>query len=248
MKTIYFVFRARVVKIKIIQILLKKNWVIQILLFLFMEKNQKADNLSHSNSNLSENTNANAPSGSNDYIPENANHNSPSTSQNTGGNNSDGGYETDSNRSFWEEGVDAMAVHPVGEIPEVYLRQYIEETQDIVDNPELGSAVEDPELHQIWVDRNQELRDELRRREDVGMIAPSNSSGPGDNQGIVTANNSESNNNENEGSENNTAASSSSNKRKFEDDGESAGPSRSFQDSRDITNDTEPFDFCSSDD
>jgi len=80
------------------------------------------------------------------------------------------------------------------------------------------------------------------------MIAPSNSSGPGDNQGIVTANNSESNNNENEGSEDNTAASSSSNKRKFEDDGESAGPSRSFQDSRDITNDTEPFDFCSSDD
>jgi len=42
-----------------------------------------------------------------------------------------------------------MAVHPVGEIPEVYLRQYIEETQDIVANPEQGSAVEDPELHQI---------------------------------------------------------------------------------------------------
>jgi hypothetical protein len=49
-------------------------------------------------------------------------HNSPSPSSNSSG---DTGYETDSNRSYLEEGADAMMSHPAQDIPDDILVGYI---------------------------------------------------------------------------------------------------------------------------
>jgi len=49
---------------------------------------------------------------------------------------SDDGYGSDSDRSFFEEGADAMDDYPAEELPEDFLRQYIHDTGDIVRHPE----------------------------------------------------------------------------------------------------------------
>lgn len=84
------------------------------------------------------------------------------------------GYETDSNRSYFAEGADAMAEAPVEDIPEDQLRKYIHDTADINRNPERGLVRPmDTELAQHWADREPALREELRRRKDAGMIPDS---------------------------------------------------------------------------
>lgn len=79
---------------------------------------------------------------------------SPSSSEDTG-------YETDSNRSYLEQGADAMMQHPVQDIPDQYLERYIENLGEIAGDPEYWDT---PEERQIFVDRQQELQDELDKR------------------------------------------------------------------------------------
>ncbi len=56
-----------------------------------------------------------------------------------------------------------MMYHPVKDIPVGYLRGYINDTALVTRFPgEAGADQGDP-VHQEWMDRNQELRDELRR-------------------------------------------------------------------------------------
>jgi hypothetical protein len=109
----------------------------------------------------SENENENE----NSEIGENSENNSPSIDD-------DGsGYATDSNRSFFEEGTDAMMLHPVRDIPEDHLRRYIEDTGEIVDNPEEIVGPEEDgayEIIQEYSDRHEELKEELNRREREG--------------------------------------------------------------------------------
>jgi len=92
----------------------------------------------------------------------------------------DAGYETDSNRSFFEDGIDAMYDYPARDIPEDFLRQYIRDTTDIVRHPIKASIhrEEDAESRARFAARNQDLKDELQRRKDEGKIPqsePSNS-------------------------------------------------------------------------
>jgi len=61
---------------------------------------------------------------------------SPIESENSPHSNSGDGYETDSNRSFFEEGADSMADYPARDIPEDHLRRYIKDTGDINRHPE----------------------------------------------------------------------------------------------------------------
>jgi len=180
----------------------------------------------------SENENENE----NSEIGENSVNNSPSIDD-------DGsGYATDSNRSFFEEGTDAMMVHPVRDIPEDHLRRYIEDTGEIVDNPEEIVGPEEDgasEILQEYSDRHEELKEELNRRECEGWT------------NLPVSADSESNTNNNpESASSVNKDSESSTKRKFEDDSDSSiqPPKKFKQDSSDITGETEPFDFCGGDD
>jgi len=180
----------------------------------------------------SENENENE----NSEIGENSDNNSPSIDD-------DGsGYATDSNRSFFEEGTDAMMVHPVRDIPEDHLRRYIEDTGEIVDNPEEIVGPEEDgasEILQEYSDRHEELKEELNRRECEGWT------------NLPVSADSESNTNNNpESASSVNKDSESSTKRKFEDDSDSSiqPPKKFKQDSSDITGETEPFDFCGGDD
>ena len=172
----------------------------------------------------------------NSEIGENSDNNSPSIDD-------DGsGYATDSNRSFFEEGTDAMMVHPVRDIPEDHLRRYIEDTGEIVDNPEEIVGPEEDgasEILQEYSDRHEELKEELNRRECEGWT------------NLPVSADSESNTNNNpESASSVNKDSESSTKRKFEDDSDSSiqPPKKFKQDSSDITGETEPFDFCGGDD
>jgi len=182
-----------------------------------------------------ENQNQNENENENEEIGENSDNNSPSIDD-------DGsGYATDSNRSFFEEGTDAMMVHPVRDIPEDHLRRYIEDTGEIVDNPEEIVGPEEDgasEIIQEYTDRHEELKEELHRREREGWT------------NLPVSADSESNTNNNpESASSVNKDSESSTKRKFEDDSDSSiqPPKKFKQDSSDITGETEPFDFCGGD-
>lgn len=73
----------------------------------------------------------------------------------------DDGYETDSNRSYLEQGADAMMVHPVQDIPDHHLERYNEDLKEIAADPEYWDT---PEERQIFVDRQREIQEELDRR------------------------------------------------------------------------------------
>lgn len=128
-------------------------------------------------------------SNSNNYNPTDNSNNSPSSPQEVSDNHahtsnsprsSEGdGYETDSNRSLYEEGIDAMTDHPVRDLPDDHLRRYTKDTRHIKRNPEMagieGDDSEDERLRQFWGDRHEELRAELRRRKEEGEIPDSSS-------------------------------------------------------------------------
>jgi hypothetical protein len=103
---------------------------------------------------------------------------SPSPSSGSPSPSFEEGYETDSNRSYFEEGAQAMVNHPVDQLPEDQLRRYITDTDEIIDNPALAGVENDSRLRQQWADRNNELRQELSRRMDEGMIPRDNGSIP----------------------------------------------------------------------
>ena len=192
------------------------------------------NNLESENENpeIGENLGNNSESeNENSEIGENSDNNSPSIDD-------DGsGYGTDSNRSWFEEGANAMMVHPVREIPEDQLRRYIKDTGEILDDPiEIVDPAEEgaTEILQEYSDRHEELKEELNRREREGWtnLPDSPDSEPN------TNNNPESASSVNKNSE-------SSTKRKFEDESDSSiqPPKKSKQDNSDITGETEPFDF-----
>jgi len=200
-----------------------------------------------------ENQNQNENENENSEIGENSDNNSPSIDD-------DGsGYATDSNRSFFEEGTDAMMVHPVRDIPEDHLRRYIEDTGEIVDNPEEIVGPEEDgasEIIQEYTDRHEELKEELHRREREGWtnlpVSADSESNTNNNPESASSVNKDSESNTNDNPESASSVnkdSESSTKRKFEDDSDSSiqPPKKFKQDSSDITGETEPFDFCGGD-
>jgi len=122
------------------------------------------------------------------FVP-NSDNNSQSGNENSGANSENSssiddqgsGYETDSNRSYFEDGTTAMINHPVGDIPEDQLRRYIKDTKEIVDYPEqIVRPDEDGagEIIQAYSDRHAELQEELDRRQREGLTNMSNSPDP----------------------------------------------------------------------
>ena len=70
---------------------------------------------------------------------QDSNNNSPGENNSPSVNNSHSpsdGYETDSNRDYWDQGTDAMTDHPVREIPDEKIRQFIRDTEDVKRHPE----------------------------------------------------------------------------------------------------------------
>lgn len=218
----------------------------------------------------------NLPSEDNNLQDE-GNSNNDSSSNQSHETDSNQGYETDSNRSFFEEGANAMADYPVREIPEDQIRRYIRDTAEINRHPEEAGVdgPDDGEWRQHWIDRNQDLRDELRRRKNEGIIPDSESEyyeTTDESQNEYGAASGDTHSDANSNSDAGAGAgpnadagagpstdpdsgaypdvsSSSTNKRKLEEDSESTQPSKSFkQDSSDVTGATEPFDFCGGDD
>ncbi len=171
------------------------------------------------------------PSGNSDN--DESNHNSDNDESN---HSSGDGYETNSNRSYYDEGADAMVEGPVEDIPEVNLREYINATLEIVRYPSLASlSRDDPyeaEMIQTYADRHEELVQEWVRRQTEGIIRPdddpfdsSTSSTPSDTENVESQGGIAS-------GDNDPASSSSTNKRKFEgDDSSSNQPSKRAKDS-----------------
>jgi hypothetical protein len=160
-----------------------------------------------------------------------------------------------------------MMTHPVGELPEDQLKRYRENTGQVLRYPELAGLAGDDssntEILQEWSDRHNKLKDEIHRRKEEGIMP--NISSPSshyteseydtnDNNNQNVSNNNEKDTSTDKNQEGTSSGdigpSSSINKRKFEKDDESSvQDTKQFkQDSRDITGDTEPFDFCSTDD
>jgi hypothetical protein len=202
----------------------------------------------------SENENENE--NENSEIGENSDNNSPSIDD-------DGsGYGTDSNRSWFEEGANAMMVHPVREIPEDQLRRYIKDTGEILDDPiEIVDPDEEgaTEILQEYSDRHEELKEELNRREREGWTnlpdsdsadSESNTNNNPENASSVNKDSESNTNNNPESASSVNKNSESSTKRKFEDESDSSiqPPKKSKQDNSDITGETEPFDFWGGDD
>jgi len=78
-----------------------------------------------------------------------------------------------------------MVNHPVADLPDDQLRRYIDDTDDIQRNTHLAGLDEDSDpsnavLRQQWADRNSELRQELTRRMDEGLIPRDNGGNPSD--------------------------------------------------------------------
>ena len=183
-------------------------------------------NVSNQNNPNSENSRDNSSDNSND-------NNSPSQGlDDNSTRSSEDGYRSDSNRSYFEEGTDAMVYHPVGEIAEDQLRRYITDTREIMHHPcEAGGELDDmdprnDDIRQIFGDRNQELRQELRQRKESGMVPDS----PSENSDITVLSTTSENNSGNVSNNKNDTASSSSipadsastNKSKFIEDAESS--------------------------
>ena len=167
----------------------------------------------------------------------NSNESNSNESNSQNGYNSDNGsgYETDSNRSYYEDGTDAMVNHPARELPDDQLKRFIDDTAEIVEYPAVAGidGDDDPSnagMRQQWVDRNKELTDELDRRIQGGEIESSGNV----NTSTQTY---ESANKKNTIDDNIDNSSSSTNKRKFEADSDSSAqpPKPEFkQDSSDI--------------
>ena len=213
----------------------------------FVFNNELNKNSENSNENNSENSNVNNSENSNENNSENSNdNNSPTDGLDDNSTSSfEDAYETDSNRSFFEDGTEAMLDTDPKVIPEDFLRQYIKETRGIVKD-EFPEPQEDNDLHEKYSDRNQELRAELRDRKDRGMvpqspsdISPSTSPSPSPSPSRSPEANlpiSSENNTYNDSiNKNNTVSSiptdsSSTHKRKFdEDDGSSIQSSKRFK-------------------
>ena len=136
-----------------------------------------SSNTNNSNENNSDGNNSN-PDNLNDNNSDNGNNSSheevldDNSSRSNSPRISSGvsGYETDSNRPYFEEGADAMAEHPVEDLPDDHLIRYVKDTENLVRHPNRYGMGEDEALKDDWDNRNQELRYELQRRKDAGLI------------------------------------------------------------------------------
>ncbi len=208
----------------------------------------------------------NSPSDS-DNAQEGNNSSSDSDNDEEGNNSpSDDGYASDPNAEYFHEGADAMMYHPVADIPEDHIREYINATGEVSRYPEEAGVEQGDELHQEWIARNAELRQELRDRKSTGKAADSPSPGSYHNpnspldgaadteqDGAAGTEQDGAPDTEQDGAPDtaqDASTSSSTNKRKFEaEDESSTQPSKPFkQDSSDITSATEPFSFGDGDD
>ena len=108
--------------------------------------NSKRDNSNSNNSNSTDNGNNSAVS------PQEVSDNLPHTSNSPRSSEGDG-YETDSDRSRFEEGVDTMTSYSPRDLPDDHLRRYIKDIGDIKRNPEKagieGDNSDDEELRQF---------------------------------------------------------------------------------------------------
>jgi len=78
-----------------------------------------------------------APRNQENEAPRNQENEAPHDPASPGSNNSgDTGYETDSNRSHFEEGIDAMVLEPVQNIPDDFIVRYIEDLGEMIEDPE----------------------------------------------------------------------------------------------------------------
>jgi len=75
---------------------------------------------------------------------------------NSDNDNSDGGYKSDSEGSYYDKGEDAMMTGPVENVREAHIRKFIRDTGEVKHHPE--EARIDPELdaaeHQKYIDRH----------------------------------------------------------------------------------------------
>jgi hypothetical protein len=187
--TFYFIEIKKVFNVKGFStsssLLADNNLSLEVSSSLTEEGNSNNNNENNSNSNNNNNNENNLLS---PIESENLNNNSSRSS-------SGDGYETDSNRSYFEEGSFSMAECNVRDIPEDYLRRYIKDTDDMTLHPEKYglNSEENSEFVDEWVDRNQELRDELRRRKDEGLI-PDSSSESAKSYSSIDSNDSQDNN------------------------------------------------------
>lgn len=72
----------------------------------------------------------------------------------------------------------------VRRVPETHIREYIKTTGDIAKYPENIMIERGDELHQTYIDRHDELREELRRRKDMNIIPDSPSPKPAESYGM----------------------------------------------------------------
>jgi hypothetical protein len=95
------------------------------------------------------------------------------------GNSSGSGYETDSNRSYWEQGHDAVTNANVNEIPSERLKDYASTNKDMLhgekDGQGYSTAAEAQAFFDATVSRHNALRAELNRRKEL-KECPSNES------------------------------------------------------------------------
>ncbi|MDW3626771.1 MAG: hypothetical protein QOK72_09025 [Nitrososphaeraceae archaeon] len=70
----------------------------------------------------------------------------------------------DTRERIYELGADEMAEADPSSIPNNHLIDYINDTQDILDNPETAGIERGDESYEIWKDRNEALKEELEKR------------------------------------------------------------------------------------
>jgi NADH-ubiquinone oxidoreductase chain 3 len=168
------------------------------------------------------------------------------------------GYETNPDRAELDDDGAAMMNYTARDLPDDKLKEFIKETRDIYRN-HLREGEE--ELRQTFIDRHEELKSEKERRITEGTMSdhsssvgsdpstPAAAASPAASIELESSPKADNNDQEKDKSSDNDLPSSSNNKRKFEEDSESSVQRpKDFQDSRDITSEGEPFDFCGGDD
>jgi NADH-ubiquinone oxidoreductase chain 3 len=172
------------------------------------------------------------------------------------------GYETNPDRAELDDDGAAMMNYTARDLPDDKLKEFLKETRDIYRN-HLREGEE--ELRQTFQDRHGELKSEKERRITEGTMSDHSSSvgsdpstpaaaaspaaSPAASLELESSPKADNNDQEKDKSSDNELPSSSNNKRKFEEDSESSVQRpKDFQDSRDITSEGEPFDFCGGDD
>ena len=183
----------------------------------------------------------------NENVIENTQNNAPSPSPEPSDDSfEDDGYETQSNRSYFQEGADAMYSEDPKNIPNDFLREFIRDTEDIKRHPwTIGLEDEDVDA---FKDRNRKLRDEFTKRCNDGRMTNSSVASEGD---CVSCKEKELEQKLEQEQKPKSPVQDTSDttvvtkeSKKIEDSSETGeGSKGDWQDSSDITADTEPMDY-----